>query len=104
MHNDILRWCVIAQYRWHDSEICVSLIGGVIMIRKLKYTEKTLPQWHFIHHISYMDWPEICDGQSLRNIESLYSCLVSESMWNYIIAKLFSVRVYVKLYYNTGKT
>jgi len=57
----------------------------MIMIRKLKYTEKTLPQCHFIHHRSYMDWPEICYGQSLRNTESLQSCLVSESMWNYII-------------------
>lgn len=57
----------------------------MIVIRKMKYTEKTLPQCHFIHHRSYMDWPEICNQQRLRNTESLQSCLVSESVWNYII-------------------
>lgn len=55
------------------------------MVRKLTYREKTLPQCHFIHHRSHMDWPEIRDGQSLRKTESLQSCLVSESLWNYII-------------------
>jgi hypothetical protein len=53
--------------------------------KKTEVHRESLPQCHFVHHRSYMDWPEICGGQSVRNTESLQSCLVSESMWNCII-------------------
>ena len=56
------------EHWWNDTDRGEWSIGGMILTGgKQKYWEENLSQYHFVHHKSHTDWPNIEHALQLQS-------------------------------------